>query len=90
MYNIYNGERYCVKYNLLRKCDVNSWDNLFKLISKNDLIEDRKEYEYDIKSSDSEDSDMNNIELSHNLNAEFENGNEQIYTSEKRKRFNSY
>jgi hypothetical protein len=90
MYNIYNGEKYYVKCNLLRKCDENSWENLYKLISITDLIDEKKEYDYDINSSDSGESFVNNNELSHDLNVKLENENEQLYTMEKRKRFNSY
>ena len=90
MYNIYNGEKYCVKYNLLRKCDENSWENLYKLISTTDLIDDKKEYDYDINSSDSGESFVNNNELSHDLNVKLDNENEQLNITKKRKRFNSY
>ena len=39
--------------------------DLYKLISITDLIDEKKEYDYDINSSDSGESFVNNNELSH-------------------------
>ena len=52
IYNLNNNEIYCVKYNLLRKCDNQTWKNIFELNNKkysNDNIEG-----YDINSLNSE------------------------------------
>ena len=86
IYELYDGEIYKVDFNMLRKCEENIWNNLYKYINYDIKKSNELFYEdtNDIISIDSNDEDLidNNLNLSYN---EFE-----ISILNKRKRLNSY
>ena len=68
IYNLNNNEIYCVKYNLLRKCDNQTWKNIFELNNKK-YSNDNKEV-YDLNSLNSEDISNISDDSQNELNIE--------------------
>ena len=90
IYDLYNEEIYCTNYNMLRKCDISIWNNLYKYInSKIDNINDKFDNKSNsLFSSDSDDNDMEmNSKGKEILKFTNEYNNLEL---KKRYRFNSY
>ena len=85
-YNLKNNEIYCVNNTLLKKCDVDIWNNYLRLIKTESVMLNSDVCECDLLSQDSE-KDNSRVELEHNeLNLDDINFN----IIHKRNRFNSY
>lgn len=70
-YNIFNNEKYCVNLNMLRKCDLKTWENLNKLnnsnLIENNLSDTIINYNEEIDSEDIENFENNMPNIKENL-----------------------